>query len=113
MNPPEPLPPDGPAFAAPWQAEVFALTVALNAAGHITWPEWAERFGTARADIPRADAADYFDHWILTLEALLVERGVARAGEIADLAAAWHRAATATPHGVPVLLKNDPERAEA
>ena len=28
-----------------------------------------------------------------------------------DVAAAWSRAAHATPHGQPILLQNDPERA--
>ena len=34
-----------PAFAAPWHAHVFALTVHLNEAGHFVWGEWAQRFG--------------------------------------------------------------------
>ena len=29
------------AFAAPWHAEVFALAVHLNEAGHFCWAEWS------------------------------------------------------------------------
>jgi hypothetical protein len=35
---------------------------------------------------------------------------VAGASEVDNLAAAWQRAAHATPHGKPILLENDPER---
>lgn len=112
MSPPDALPPDGPAFAAPWQAEVFALTVALNEAGHVDWSDWAARFAARRAEAPRDDAADYYDHWLATLEAVVVDTGLAAAGDITSLAAAWGRAAAATPHGVAVRLENDPERAD-
>ena len=33
------------AFAAPWHAEIFALTVYLTEKGHFCWAEWANRFG--------------------------------------------------------------------
>src|SRR5579863_2929608 len=31
---------DGPVFAEPWQAQVFALAVRLSEQGHFTWKEW-------------------------------------------------------------------------
>lgn len=34
-----------PAFSEPWHAQVFAITVALNEAGHFEWSSWAARFG--------------------------------------------------------------------
>ncbi len=34
-----------PAFAEPWHAQVFAMTVHLNARGLLPWPEWAAAFG--------------------------------------------------------------------
>ena len=34
-----------PRFDAPWHARVFALTVALNEAGHFAWSDWAAAFG--------------------------------------------------------------------
>ena len=32
-------------FEEPWQAELFALTVALGEAGVFGWPDWTSAFG--------------------------------------------------------------------
>lgn len=98
MNPPE------QPFAAPWQAQAFALAVALNEAGWLDWGDWSRAFGAARAS-----EGDYFTDWLETLERILADRGVAEAAEMRTLAAAWARAAAATPHGTPISLENDPE----
>jgi hypothetical protein len=34
---------DEPAFAEPWQAQAFAITLALHERGLFTWSEWADR----------------------------------------------------------------------
>ena len=49
MSRPE-LPPglDEPVFAEPWQAQAFALAVALNERGLFSWTEWAETLGADR-----------------------------------------------------------------
>ena len=96
-------PPDMPAFEAPWQAQAFAMVVALHEKGLFTWPDWAATLGAA---IERHD--DYHDAWIEALEAMLARHGVAEGGEIEALAEAWARAAEATPHGGPIVLENDP-----
>ncbi|WP_183097102.1 nitrile hydratase accessory protein [Mesorhizobium sp. YM1C-6-2] len=107
------LPPgiDEPVFAEPWQAEAFALTVALHEKGLFSWGEWAEALS---AEVKRQDASDdghdYYEHWLAALEKLLVSKGVAPTAEVDALAAAWERAAHATPHGKPILLENDPQR---
>lgn len=97
-----------PAFEAPWHAQLFALTVALNEAEHFTWPEWAAAFGTTlkRHGLTREldGGDDYFHAWLETLEAVLAERGLAETGEVARLAEAWRAAYLATPHGAPVNL---------
>lgn len=101
--------PEPPVFAAPWQAQAFALAVALAEAGHFTWSEWAATLGRhlGRADAdPTGD--DYFEHWLAALEALLAEKQIALPADVERLAAAWERAAHATPHGRPILLENDP-----
>lgn len=99
--------PQGP-FAAPWEAQVFALVVSLQEAGLFTWAEWAEALGrTIRPDGEGERAADY-GRWLETLERLLAERGVADGASVAARTAAWLRAAQATPHGRPILLENDP-----
>jgi nitrile hydratase accessory protein len=95
-------------FAAPWEAQVFAMVVSLQEAGLFTWAEWAERLGAAirPADGPER-AADY-GHWLATLEGLLAERGVADGPVLSARTQAWLRAAEATPHGQPIRLENDP-----
>ena len=102
-----PLPPDAPAFAAPWQAQAFALTVALHGAGLFTWPDWAAVFSEELKG-SAMDGSDYHDRWLRALERLLQSRGLATPDEVTSLAEAWQRAAHATPHGQPVLLDNDP-----
>ena len=113
MSRPElpPRPADGPAFDAPWQAQAFALTVALHEAGLFSWNEWAETLGrhVGKPDAA-ADGSDYYAHWVGALEELLTAKGVAADSEVSALAAAWERAAHATPHGKPILLENDPLR---
>jgi nitrile hydratase accessory protein len=107
------LPPgiDEPAFAEPWQAEAFALTVALHEKGLFSWSEWAEALSSeVKKPGAAADGHDYYEHWLAALEKLLAGKGVAEASEVDSLAAAWERAAHATPHGKPILLDNDPQR---
>ncbi len=112
MSAPEPrLPPgvDEPVFAEPWQAQAFAMTVSLHAAGLFSWSEWAAEL-SAELKGEAADGHDYYEHWLAALEALVRQKGIADAATIEALTAAWHRAAEATPHGKPILLENDPNR---
>lgn len=101
---------DAPVFAAPWQAEAFAMAVALNEKGLFTWTEWAE-FLSAELKKPGTaeDGSDYYDCWLRALEALMAKKGIAAPVDVDRVTASWHRAAHATPHGQPILLENDPE----
>lgn len=97
-----------PAFEAPWHAQVFALTVNLNEAGHLDWPEWAERFGATlkrhglTRDLNGGD--DYFSAWLETLESFLAEARMAAPEDVNALRDAWEAAYLDTPHGQPVRL---------
>jgi nitrile hydratase accessory protein len=103
--------PDAPVFAEPWQAQAFALAVALHQRGVFTWSEWAAALSKQVASPDAAqDGSDYYQHWLAAIEALLSEKGVAGSQLVADLSASWQRAAHATPHGQPILLENDPQR---
>ncbi len=97
-----------PVFEEPWHAQVFALTVHLNEAGHLDWPDWAARFGaTLKAhgvDRDLNGGSDYFAAWLETLEAVLAERAMTDAESLATLKTAWERAYLSTPHGEPVVL---------
>ncbi len=94
-------------FAAPWEAQVFALVVSLREAGLFTWSEWTEALSRTIRPGAGEVAADY-GQWLATLEGLLAERGVADGPSLDARTAAWRRAAEATPHGQPILLANDP-----
>jgi nitrile hydratase accessory protein len=102
---------DGPVFRAPWEAQAFAMALALHKAGLFTWPEWAATLG---AEIKRAQAAGdpdrgdtYYRHWLAALERLVAEKGVADAGTLARYRDAWDHAADRTPHGQPIALRAD------
>jgi nitrile hydratase accessory protein len=99
----------GPVFRAPWQAQAFAMTLALYEKGLFTWPEWAEALartiGTAPAS-PGEDADDaYYRQWLQTLEAMVAHKGASTEGELARYREAWDHAADRTPHGQPIELK--------
>jgi nitrile hydratase accessory protein len=108
LSRPEPRLPPGavePVFAEPWQATAFALTIALHERGLFSWSEWTEALG---AEVKSGDA--YYDCWMRALEKLASVKGVAATAEVDAVAAAWERAAHATPHGKPIVLENDPQR---
>jgi len=100
---------DGPVFREPWEAQAFAMALALHAYGLFTWNEWA----AALADeIKRAQAKGdpdsgetYYRHWLATLERLIADKGVVTAETLHRYRDAWDHAADRTPHGSPIELK--------
>jgi nitrile hydratase accessory protein len=106
-----PLPRDdaGPVFAAPWQAQAFAMTLHLHAKGLFTWTQWAEALGAQiRAAGPADDGSRYYEHWLAALEKIVAASGATDERALHERAEAWTRAAAATPHGRPIELANDP-----
>ena len=97
-----------PVFEEPWHAQVFALTVSMNEAGHFTWPDWAARFSRVLAahgvDRELNGGSDYFAAWLETLESLLADANMATPTQVEALRAAWEAAYLSTPHGAPVKL---------
>lgn len=92
---------EAPVFAAPWEAQAFALVLALHRGGVFAWSEFAEALGAA---IQAAPARPYYESWLAALEALLAARGLAPQAAIDAVARAWHEAARATPHGMPIQV---------
>ena len=104
-SPDIPVGADGPVFAAPWEARVFAMTLQAHEAGLFRWPEWAEALGAELAtDITAPTGKTYYEHWLTAFETLLDRKGVASLAALGDLQQAWDRAARATPHGQPIEL---------
>ena len=100
---------DGPVFNAPWEAQAFAMTLALYERGIFTWPEWAAalaaRIAKAQTD-GDADLGDtYYLHWLAALEDIVGGKGVASPGELQRYRHAWEHAAVRTPHGQPIELR--------
>jgi nitrile hydratase accessory protein len=99
---------EGPVFGAPWQAQAFAMVVALHQRGLFTWPEWAQALAASITAAPaRAgeDAGDaYYRQWLAALEEMVARKGATSAAELARYQQAWDHAADRTPHGQPVEL---------
>ena len=102
---------EGPVFREPWEAQAFAMALALHDKGLFTWPEWAATLG---AEIKRAQATGdpdtgetYYHHWLAALERLVAEKGVATPETLTRYHDAWDHAADRTPHGQPIELKPD------
>ncbi|WP_019904066.1 nitrile hydratase accessory protein [Methylobacterium sp. 77] len=95
-------------FAEPWEAQVFALVVALQERGLFTQGDWARALGRTIRPHGEPEAAADYGRWLATLETLLAERGVADPSSLQARSDAFLRAAAATPHGEAILLANDP-----
>jgi nitrile hydratase accessory protein len=100
---------EGPVFREPWEAQAFAMALALHERGLFTWPEWAATLGE---EIKRAQAAGdpdtgetYYLHWLATLEKLVAAKGVTSTETLHRYRTAWDRAADRTPHGQPIVLQ--------
>jgi nitrile hydratase accessory protein len=99
----------GPVFREPWEAQAFAMTVALYRRGLFSWPEWAAALA---AEITRAqqkgdpDTGDtYYQHWLAALERLVAEKNIADPASLERYRDAWEHAAGRTAHGSPIELR--------
>jgi nitrile hydratase accessory protein len=103
--------PPHPVFKAPWEAQAFAMAVALHARGAFTWPEWAdtlaEVIGEARERGDPDTGQDYYVHWLTALERIVARRNLVTPERLAQRQQAWDRAARRTPHGQPIELTPD------
>ncbi|MBD9666376.1 nitrile hydratase accessory protein [Variovorax beijingensis] len=102
---------DGPVFNAPWEAQAFAMTLALHERGLFTWAEWAEALAAQIAAAQAAGDPDtgntYYRHWLAALEGLVARKGVSSGDELARYRHAWDHAADRTPHGQPIELRGE------
>lgn len=100
---------DGPVFREPWEAQAFAMTLALHERGLFTWTEWAAALA---AEIKRAQSAGdpdtgetYYLHWLAALEKLVAGKGVTTEATLRRYRDAWDHACDRTPHGQPIELR--------
>jgi nitrile hydratase accessory protein len=99
---------DGPAFAEPWMAQVFACAVHLSRNGLFTWNEWVDVFSAEIKTHPQqpgeAANAAYYRQWLAALETIVGLKGAASTAEISERQETWRQAYLNTPHGQPVEL---------
>ena len=106
--PQTPADPDGVVFREPWEAQAFALAVALHERGLFSWAEWAAALADeihaaqARGDPDTGDT--YYHHWLAALERLAVNKRATDAVTLSRYREAWQHAASRTPHGTPIEL---------
>jgi len=99
----------GPVFREPWEAQAFAMTLALHRKGLFTWQEWARTLATKITAAQTAGDADvgdtYYRHWLAALETLVADKRASSTEELARYQRAWDRVAHRTPHGQPLDLQ--------
>lgn len=107
--PGQPRDESGPVFREPWEAQAFAMTLALHERGLFTWTDWARALAAQIAAAQTAGDADlgdtYYQHWLAALEGLVAAKGVSSIAELAHYQRGWLRAADRTPHGLPIDLR--------
>jgi len=99
---------EGPVFREPWEAQAFAMAMALEQRGVFTWTEWA---ATLAEEIKRAQVAGdpdtgetYYRHWLAALERIVTAKGLTDQAMLKRYHDAWDTAAERTPHGKPIEL---------
>jgi nitrile hydratase accessory protein len=109
-NPGLPSDAHGPVFREPWEAQAFAMTLALHEKGVFAWTEWAAMLGETIKAAQAAGDPDtgetYYHHWLATLERMMAEKAVTTRASLTTYRDAWERAAARTPHGQPIELKD-------
>jgi len=99
----------GPVFRAPWEAQAFAMTLALAEQGVFTWQEWAAALGEEIRQAQESGDPDlgdtYYEHWLRALERLVAGKQLTTTDALARCRDAWARAAERTPHGSPIELQ--------
>lgn len=74
----------GPAFREPWEAQAFAITLALHQRGLFSWLEWSEVLSTQIRTAQSAGDTDlgdtYYRHWLAALEVLVAGNGASSEG---------------------------------
>ena len=102
---------EGPVFREPWEAQAFAMALALHERGLFTWTEWAATLGRrdqARAGRRRSrHRRDLLPPLARALERWSPRRASPTPRRCARYRDAWDHAADRTPHGKPIELRRE------
>lgn len=106
--PHQPLDEQGPVFNEPWEAQAFALVLALHEKGLFSWQEWAatlsEQITLAQAFGDPDLGNTYYQHWLTALETISRQKKLSNEDELEKRKAQWRAAYLNTPHGKPIEL---------
>lgn len=94
---------EGPVFNAPWEAEVFAMTLSMHEQGVFTWKEWAAMLSDSIKQAQQHGDPDlgdtYYNHWLTALERMIVYKKIGSRLQLEQLKDEWEFAVLNTPHG--------------
>jgi nitrile hydratase accessory protein len=101
--------PRGPIFHEPWEAQAFAMALALHERGLFTWSEWTavlgEEIKRAQVEGDPDTGETYYRHWLAALERIVAAKGITDSAALTRCRRAWQRATERTPHGSPIVLR--------
>jgi len=99
---------NGPVFNAPWEAQAFAMALALHERGQFTWKEWADTLAAVIGEVRGRGEPDtgehYYRHWLTALERVAAGKGLVTDSMLRERRRQWEEAARRTPHGQPIEL---------
>ena len=99
----------GPVFHAPWEAQAFAMTLALHERGEFSWKEWAQTLADVIGEVRQRGEADtgehYYRYWQTALERITARKGLVSDALLLRRRQQWDEAARRTPHGQPIELE--------
>ena len=76
----------GPVFNEPWEAQAFALVLALHEKGLFSWQEWAavlsEQIALAQAGGDTDRGNTYYQHWLAALETISQQKNLSNEDEL-------------------------------
>ena len=103
---------DDSVFLAPWQGQLFAITVHMAETGHFTWFEFTYLFGNHLKleklfkfnEVTLDDR--YYICWLNALEELIINKKLGNKKSISIFRKKWEKAFNNTPHGKPVKIED-------
>ena len=69
-------------FEAPWEGRAFGMAVALNENGEYEWSEFQSLLAAEIANAESSDSSTYYERWLVSLEKLLLDKGMLEAKEL-------------------------------
>ena len=103
---------DDSVFLAPWQAQLFAITVHMSEMGYFAWHEFTHLFGNHLKleklfklnEVTLDDR--YYICWLNTLEELIIKKKLGDKKSFSTFKKKWEKAFNNTPHGKPVKIED-------